>query len=73
MSQCHFNLAADYTALREFISANPALMFTYVLAQILSQYALSKAAVASLNLVQRLVLTVVLTLVLFATRSFMQW
>lgn len=73
MSSCSINLGADFQALNDFVVNNPGLMFAYVVAQIISQLALSRAATASsLNLVQRLTLTVLLTCVLFAARSFVE-
>ncbi len=73
MSECTVNLGADFNALNAFVTSNPSLTIWYVVAQVFSQFALSKATVASLNVVQRLTLTVLLSLLVYAGRSFMQW
>ena len=70
MSHCTVDLRSDFLAMNRFVVENPGLMLAYVLAQILSQLALSKATIASsLNLAQRLTLTIVLTCLIFAAKT----
>lgn len=69
MSHCTIDLQSDFNAISSFVVNNPGLMLMYVITQVFSQIALSKAAVSSLNLVQRLTLTIIMTCLLFAARS----
>lgn len=72
MSECTLNLAADFEALKAFVAANPGLMAWYVVAQVLSQFALSRSTKSSLNVVQRITLTIILSLLVYAGSSFMR-